>query len=113
MSAHSLVLEEKALQVAEQAAAQFDGARVEPILNWDQERPAGFLIDSFLERIAVVVCERKELLLRDVRTIRQAMARAQARRVLLYVPDDMVIPNPVMLLAALSKIEIVRMTETH
>jgi hypothetical protein len=37
------------------------------------------------------------------------MARVQARRAVLHVPAEMMIPNPVLLLATLSKIDIVRM----
>jgi hypothetical protein len=41
------------------------------------------------------------------------MTRAQARRALLYIPLSATVPNPVMLLATLSKVEIVRLTATE
>jgi hypothetical protein len=37
------------------------------------------------------------------------MIRVQARRGVIHVPAEMMIPNPVLLLATLSKIDIVRM----
>jgi hypothetical protein len=87
---------------------------MEPLLDLERGSGDGFLIESSLERVVVVGQDRPILSLADVSYVRRMMIRARARRGLLYVPVWTTIPNPVRLLATLSKIEIIRLAvESH
>lgn len=112
MGASTLVFNELVSRIAEKAAAETRNARLEPIREWGNGRTDGYLVESSLERVVVIAREQDILTLADVSAVRRAMTRAQARRALLYIPLTAIVPNPVMLLATLSKIEIVRLTAT-
>ncbi len=92
----------------EQVSHAFTEARVGPILEWDDWRGEGVLVESFLERVMVVMLNHDALTLSDISAMRRTMMRLQARRAILYVPTQAAISNPVMLLASLSKIQILR-----
>lgn len=109
MSSRGLVVNEYVSKVAYQAVAKAGESTLLPIIDQRNGEPEGVLVASSLERIVVCGREQAALSLEDVGTVRRTMARVQARRAVLYVPAEMVIPNPVMLMAALSKIDIVRM----
>jgi hypothetical protein len=109
MSSRGLVLNEYVSNVAYQAVARAGESTLLPIIDQQSGEPEGVLVASSLERI--VVCGREQALLSlvDIKTVQRTMVRVQARRAVLYVPAEMMIPNPVMLLATLSKIDIIRM----
>lgn len=68
----------------------------------------GMLVQSPLERVALFNWKRINLTLSDITRLRQAVTRFQARRAVLYVSRDILIPSSFTLLATLSKIAIVR-----
>ena len=84
-------------------------SRVEPIIDPANGREMGVLVESEFERVVIARRDQPEVSLEDVSGVRQMIVRARARRGLLCVPIEAVIPNPVMLLATLSRIEIVRL----
>jgi len=112
MGRYSLVLDDLGSHMEEQAPGALSEPSVEPIQDWDDWRGEGRLVKSILERVVVVTLNHDILALSDVSAIRRAMVRAQARRAVLYVPLQAAISNPVMLLATLSKIQIMRQVET-
>lgn len=81
-----------------------------PVMDHETGLPDGLLAETFLERVMIFSRKEEVLSLSDVGRLRRAMARVQARRALLYVPVETFISNPVMLLATLSKIRIVRLS---
>ena len=109
MSSRGLVLNEYVSNVAYQAVAKAGESTLLPIIDQKSGEPEGVLVASSLERIVVCGREQATLSLVDIKTVQGTMARVQARRAVLYVPAEMMIPNPVMLLATLSKIDIIRM----
>lgn len=111
MGASSLVFDELVSRMASKTVAGVDESRVEPIFDSEKGRQDGLLVESSLERVVVFAREQEALSLSDVSYVRRVMTRTQARRALLYVPVGTSIPNAVMLLATLSKIEIVRLAE--
>ena len=111
MGASSLVLDELMSRMASQALADVDESHLEPIFDRENGRQDGLLVESSLERVVVFAREQEALSLSDVSYVRRAMTRTQARRALLYVAAGTSIANAVMLLATLSKIEIVRLAE--
>lgn len=107
--AHSApVLEEVVAQMTTRRLDAGEGARVEPLINPETGQPDGMLLESFLERVALFFRAQDSLSLADISQLRRAMARGQARRAYLYVLTNTYIQNPVMLLATLSKIRIIR-----
>jgi hypothetical protein len=112
MGASSLVFDELVSRMAQKVLTGARESRLEPILEGGSGRTEGYLVESSLERVVVVAREHDVLSLADISTVRRAMMRAQARRALLYIPLTTIIPNPVMLLATLSRVEIVRLTAT-
>ena len=86
-----------------------DGSRVERLPDREPGGHDGLLVQSALERVAVFTTRADELTLADVSALRRRMRDAQARRGLLCVPTNMRIPSPVMLLATLSKIEVIKL----
>lgn len=112
MGASSLVFGELVSRMAQKAVTEIRDSRLEPIREWGSDRTEGYLVESSLERLVLVAREHDILSLADVSAVRRAMARAQARRALLYIPIATIVPTPVMLLATLSKVEIVRLTGT-
>ncbi len=109
MGSSGLVFNEWVAQVATKAVTGLNGGRTEPILDQHKGEQAGLLVEAPLERVVVCGREQAALSLSDINEIKRVIARTQARRAILYVPADTSIPNPVALLATLSKIEIVRM----
>jgi hypothetical protein len=110
MGASAFVVEELASRIASKHVAGSDESRVTPIYNKETQECDGLLVESSLERIMVFGREGA-LSLSDVSHMRRVMGRVQARRALLYVPSDMFIANPITLLATLSKIQVVRLTD--
>jgi hypothetical protein len=108
MTQSSAVVDEVVTRVSNQAVTQDERARLEPITNPESGEPEGMVIHSALERVAVFVRAQKVLSLADVSALRRALTRVQARRGYLYVLSDTAIQKPVMLLATLSKIRVVR-----
>ncbi len=104
------VFDELVSQIANQTFSGTDGARMVPVMDHETGLPDGLLAETFLERVMIFSRKEEVLSLSDVGRLRRAMARVQARRALLYVPVETFISNPVMLLATLSKIRIVRLT---
>ena len=111
MGASSLVFDALKSRMAGQTSADVDGSHIEPIFDQENGRQDGLLVESTLERVVVIAREQETLSLSDVSYVRRAMTRTQARRALLYVAMGTSIANAVMLLATLSKIEIVRLAE--
>jgi hypothetical protein len=109
MGASTFVVEELASRVASKLIGGSDESRITPIFNKDNPQCDGLLVEASLERI-VVFGREQPMCLSDIGQMRRIMARVQARRALLYVPTDLAIPNPIMLLATLSKIQIIRLT---
>ncbi|MBI4401568.1 MAG: hypothetical protein HY581_08045 [Nitrospirae bacterium] len=109
MGTSGLVFDELVSQIASKAVAGVDESRTEPVIDRDNGRQDGLLVESSLERVVVFSRKQATLSLSDISHLRRMMARAQARRALLYVPLETTVSNPVMLLATLSKIEIVRL----
>jgi hypothetical protein len=110
MGASAFVVEELASRIASKLISGSEESRVTPVYNAETQDCDGLLIESSLERIMVFGRERA-ISLGDVSHMRHVMARAQARRALLYVSSDLFISNPIMLLATLSKIQVVRLTD--
>jgi hypothetical protein len=110
MGASAFVVEELASRIASKLKSGSDESRVTPIYNKDTQDCDGLLVESALERIMVFGRERP-LSLSDISEMRRLMTRQQARRALLYVPNGMFISNPIMLLATLSKIQVVRLAD--
>lgn len=108
MGMNALVFDEAVSRLAGQGSGWGDESRLEPIIDALSGRQRGLLLESPCERVAVFSRERRELGLNDVSDVRKLMVRAKARRSLLYVPIQTMVPNAVRLLATLSKIEIVR-----
>lgn len=107
--AHSmLVLDEVVSRMAHHTVQREDGIKTVPLINADTGEPEGMLVDSLLERVAIFVRAQDSLSLADISALRRTLARAQARRAYLYVLMTTSIQKPVMLLATLSKIRIVR-----
>jgi hypothetical protein len=100
------VLSDEWIPQATKAVGGMEELRVEPI--WNNGHVDGLLLQSSLERVAVFTWKDRSVSLADVSRLRKAMTRAQARRALVYVPKEIAIASPVILLATLSKIEIVR-----
>jgi hypothetical protein len=110
MGASAFVVEELASRIASRLVEGAEESRITPVLDTGSPDCAGLLIESPLERIMVFGREHG-MSLSDVSHMRRVMAKVQARRALLYVPTDAAIPNPIALLATLSKIQIVRLTD--
>ncbi len=108
MTRPTLVLDELVSQVANRTVQGSEGTRTEPLLNPDSGQPEGMLMESLLERVAIFVRAQDSLSLDDISYVRRSMARAQARRAYLYVLSETNVQQPIMLLATLSKIQIVR-----
>lgn len=108
MGISGLVFDEAVSRLAGQMNGLGEDSRLEPIIDLITGRQRGLLVDSLLERVAVFSKEPRELSPGDVSEISRLMRRANARRALLYVPVTTLVHNSVRLLAALSKIEIVR-----
>lgn len=102
------VLDEVVANVFNRSAEEAGQARVEPLVNPETGEQEGMVLHTLLERIAVFVRARETVSLADISAMRRALARARARRGCLYVLSQTVIQQPVMLLATLSKIRIVR-----
>ena len=109
MPATSMVFDEVLPHLADRGVCQDDESRMEPLVDPNDGREAGLLIESPFGRLVVTKWDEPVLSLGEVSHVRQMMIRARARRALLYVPLQTTIANPVMLLATLSKIEIVRL----
>jgi len=109
----SLAFEEILPRIAEKSLGRDVENHVEPLIDPNDGQQAGLLVESAFERVVVTKREQLELSLDDVRCVRQMLVQARARRGLLCVPVAATIPNSVMLLATLSRIEIVRLGETH
>ncbi len=109
MGSRGLVVNEYVSKVAYQAVAKAGESTLLPIFDQRNGEPEGVLVASSLERIVVCGREQAALSMEDIRTVQRTMARVQARRAVIYVPAEMTIPNPVMLLATLSQMDIVRM----
>jgi hypothetical protein len=110
MGASAFVVEELASRIASRLLGGAEESRITPVLDKDARDCDGLLIESPLERIMVFGREQA-VALSDVSHMRRVMAKVQARRALLYVPINTAIPNPVTLLATLSKIQIVKLTD--
>lgn len=102
------VLDEIVAKVFSRSVEEADEARMEPMVNPESGRPEGMVLHTLLERVAIFVRAQDTLSLADISAMRRALARVQARRGYLYVLSQTVIQEPVMLLATLSKIRIVR-----
>ena len=109
MPAPSLVFEDVLPRITEKTAGHDSESHVEIIHDPSNGQEAGLLVESEFERVVVAKREQPQLSLDDVSRVRQMIVRARARRGLLCVPLDATIPNPVMLLATLSRIEIIRL----
>ena len=96
-------------EVAAKACWIGDGSQVQRLPDREHGRHDGLVVQSALERVAVFTTHEDELTLADVSSLRRRMREAQARRALVCVPTNMSIPSPVMLLATLSKIEVIRL----
>jgi hypothetical protein len=110
MGASTFVVEELASRIASKLVGGNEESRITPVLDKETQDCDGLLIESPLERIMVFGREQG-MSLSDVSHMRRVMAKVQARRALLYVPTDTSIPNPIALLATLSKIQIVRLAD--
>ncbi len=106
MATSGLVSGESRSRMLSMATVGLQEAHTEPILDQETHQTDGILVSSLRERVAVFAHQFEALALSDISRFRRLMAKAQARRALLYVPRDCTIPQPVMLLATLSKIEI-------
>jgi hypothetical protein len=108
MGMNGLVFGEAVARLSGQGGGLGNESRLEPIIDTRSGRQRGLLLESPCERVAVFSKEAAELTLHDVGEARKLLVRAKARRALLYVPIQTIVPNDVRLLATLSKIEIVR-----
>ena len=111
MALNGAMFQELVNSLASQAMGEMEEARVQPVLDQDSGHPDGLLLESALERVVVFGRDAPVLTLEQIAYIRKVMARVQARRAVLYVPIDTSIQNPVMLLATLSKVRIVRVAQ--
>ena len=68
----------------------------------------GMLVQSPLEHVVLFSWKRIDLTLSDLTGLRHALTRVHARRAILYVSADVLIPSSFLLLATLSKIAVVR-----
>jgi hypothetical protein len=109
MPVPSVILDEVLPHLASHGIHQDDEPRMEPLLDPGSGEEDGILLEAGFGRMVVVRRDEPVLSLRGVSHVRQMMVRARARRALLYVPLQTVVTNPVMLLATLSHIEIVRL----
>jgi hypothetical protein len=109
MPVQSMVLDDVLPHLAHHGIHQDDEPRMERLRDPGTGEEDGLLLEAGFGRMVVVRRDEPVLSLRDVSHIRQMMVRARARRALLYVPLQAAIANPVMLLATLSHIEIVRL----
>lgn len=109
MPTMTLAFDEMLAQVARRAIPAVNAPLMEPILDPRQGCEEGLLIESPLERVVLAGRDLPTLSPADVSQVRRMMIRARARRGLLCVPVWTAIPNPVMLLATLSRIEIIRL----
>jgi hypothetical protein len=112
MPATSLVLDQVLPHLAGKGLYQDEGSHIEFLLDPSNGREEGLLIESTFGRVVVVKQNEQQVSLADVGHIRHMMVRTRASRAILYIPLQAAIPNPVMLLATLSKIEIVRFGTT-
>lgn len=108
MGMNGLVFGEAVARLSGQGGGLGNESRLEPIIDNRSGRQRGLLLESPWERVAVFSKEAPQLTLHDVGEARKLLVRAKARRALLYVPIQTIVPNDVRLLATLSKIEIVR-----
>lgn len=111
MATSTLVSGELRSRLISKAANGAQEAHTERIVDETGHRTDGILISSLQERVAVFAHQSQNLALSDISRFRRLMARSQARRAILYVPPECAILQPVLLLATLSKIEIVRVAE--
>lgn len=102
------VLDEVVDKVFNRSVEKADRARREPLVHPETGQPEGIVLHTALERVAIFVRAQETLSLADVSSMRRALARAQARRGYVYVLSHTVVQEPVMLLATMSKIRIVR-----
>jgi hypothetical protein len=109
MSSRGLVLNEAVAKVADQAVAKAGESTLLPIFDQRSGEPEGVLVASSLERIVVCGREQAILSLGDVKAVQRTMVRVQAQRAVLYASAGTIVPNHVLLLATLSKIDIVRL----
>lgn len=108
MTSSVLVFDEVVSDLTRSVMAGADESRVEPLVNHENGRPDGLVVETDRERVVAVVRERDVLSPADIGEVRRLMAGVQARRAILYVPLASDISNPVRLLASLSKIRIVQ-----
>ncbi len=108
MSQPALVLDEVVSRVSDRTVEGGEGTRIEPILDPQSGQPEGMVMESLLERVAIFVRAQDSLSLDDISHVRRSMARAHARRADVYVLTKTNVQKPIMLLATLSKIRIVR-----
>ena len=108
MASRGLPLDEYVVRAAHLTMST--DARVQPIMDQHNVQQDGLLVESLLERVVVCGREQATLSFADVSSVRRTMSRMQARRAVLYIQADATVSNPVMLLASLSKIDIVRMS---
>lgn len=109
MPASTLTFDDVLPRIAEKGVARDEDSHLEMLIDPSNGQQAGFLVESTFERVVIAKHDQIELSLEHISRIRQMIVRARARRGLLYVPVDARISNPVMLLATLSRIEIVRL----
>jgi len=109
MPTTSLTFEDVLPRIAEKGVGRDLDSHVELLIDPSSGQQAGLLVESIFERVVVAKHDQHELSLENVSRMRQMIVRARARRGLLCVPIDAMISNPVMLLATLSRIEIVRL----
>lgn len=109
MPAQSLAFEDVLPRIPEKNVRHGSDSHVEVISDPSTGQEAGLLVESVFERVVIAKRDRPELSLEDISHVRQMIVRARARRGLLCVPVQATIPNPVMLLATLSRIEIIRL----
>lgn len=99
-------LADESRHAATSGLVEAESVRFEPII--EDGIYHGMLVRSPLERVALFSWTRRDFTLFDLTCLRRALTRFQARRAVLYVPADLLIPSSFMLLATLSKIAIVR-----
>ncbi len=108
MTHSSALLDEVVSQVTHRAVQSAHGTNAIPLINAETGEPDGLLLQSLLERVAIFVRAQDVLSLADVSGLRRAMTRAQARRAYVYVLASTNVQKPVLLLATLSKIRLIR-----
>jgi hypothetical protein len=109
MQTPSLTLEEVLPSLGTKDGEAQPQSRVEILIDPSNGSQTGLLVESAFERVVVTKLDHPEVSLEDVSRMRHLLLHTRARRGLLCVPFDAVVPNPVMLLATLSRIEIVRL----